>query len=202
MTEQYFTEHPTTGAEIYDFEWNMGSFRFKFYTGNSVFSKKGVDFGSMLLAETVIAENNGFDGNILDMGCGYGPIGIMTASCLPQCRVTMADINERALELANMNIGANRVQDRVKVVSSNAFERIADMYDMIVTNPPIRAGKRVVFSFYEGAYAHLKLGGRLYVVIQKKQGAPSSRDKLELVFGNCDTAAKKSGYFIFRAQKN
>lgn len=202
MTEQYFTMHPTTGDDIYEVEWNLNGFRFKFYTGNSVFSKKGVDFGSMLLTETVIAENERFGGRMLDMGCGYGPIGIMIASQLSGCHVDMADINERALDLANMNIAANHVQDRVKAVSSSAFEEIDGMYDIIVTNPPIRAGKQVVFSFYEGAFDHLNPGGRLYVVIQKKQGAPSSREKLEMIFGSCDTAAKKSGYFIFRAEKH
>lgn len=199
--EQYFTKNPTTQKEIYKFDWNLGKDRFYFYTSNSVFSKNGVDFGSMLLVETVIKENANFKGNILDLGCGYGPIGVMLAKLIDNANVTMSDVNERALELAKMNAEENKVKTRVKTLSSSAFENINENFDMIVTNPPIRAGKDVVFSFYEGAYEHLNKGGHLYVVIQKKQGSPSTKEKLESLFGNCETAEKKSGYFIFRAVK-
>lgn len=199
--EQYFTKNPTTQKEIYKFDWNLGKDRFYFYTSNSVFSKKGVDFGSMVLIETVVKENENFRGTILDLGCGYGPIGVMLAKLIENANVTMSDVNERALELAKMNAEENKVKTRVKTLSSSAFENIKENFDMIVTNPPIRAGKDVVFSFYEGAYEHLNKGGHLYVVIQKKQGAPSTKEKLESLFGNCETAEKKSGYFIFRAEK-
>lgn len=197
--EQYFTQNPTSEKEIYKFDWNVGKEVFYFYTSNSVFSKKGVDFGSMLLIETVLKENEDFAGTILDLGCGYGPLGVIAAKLLKTSFVTMCDVNERALELSSMNAKENKVVDRVKVIKSSAFENIKDNYDIIMTNPPIRAGKDVVFSFYEGAYDHLNKGGRLYVVIQKKQGAPSTKTKLESLFGNCETADKKSGYFIFRA---
>lgn len=199
--EQYFTKNPTTKKDIYKFDWNIGQERFYFYTSNSVFSKNGVDFGSMLLIETVIKENKNFDGNILDIGCGYGPIGVTLAKLINKSHITMADINERALELANMNIKENKVGEKVKVINSSLYENINENYDIIVTNPPIRAGKDVVFSFYEGAFEHLKDGGKLYVVIQKKQGAPSTKDKIMSLFGNCDVADKKSGYFIFCATK-
>ncbi|NLJ57542.1 MAG: class I SAM-dependent methyltransferase [Tissierellia bacterium] len=199
--EQYFTNNPTSEKELYEFQWNIKDRVFDFYTSNSVFSKKGVDFGSMLFIETVLNENEGFSGNILDLGCGYGPLGIIAAKFLEKSFITMADINERALELASKNAEVNKVADRVKVIYSSVFENIKDNYDLIMTNPPIRAGKDIVFSFYEGAYEHLNQGGKLYLVIQKKQGAPSTKTKLESLFGNCETANKKSGYFIFRAKK-
>lgn len=199
--EHYFNQNPTTDKEISKFDWNIGKDRFYFYSSNSVFSKSGMDFGSMLLVETVIKDNEEFSGGILDLGCGYGPIGIILAKLLNKPSVTMSDVNERALELCLMNAKENKVEDRVKVISSAAFENISESFDIIVTNPPIRAGKDVVFSFYEGAYEHLNKGGKLYVVIQKKQGAPSTRTKLESLFGNCEIADKKSGYFIFRAEK-
>ncbi len=113
--------------------------------------------------------------------------------------VTMCDVNERALELSKMNAKENKVDDRIKIIASSAFENIKDNYDIIMTNPPIRAGKDLIFSFYEGAYKHLNKGGKLYVVIQKKQGALSTKAKLESLFGNCEIADKKSGYFIFRS---
>jgi len=199
--EQYFTKNPSTKNEVYKFDWNIGTEKFYFYTSNSVFCKSGVDFGSMLLVETFIKENNDFSGNILDLGCGYGPIGIMIAKFIKNSYVTMEDVNERALELSDLNAKENKVQERAKVINSSAFENIHENYDAIVTNPPIRAGKEVIFSFYEGAYDHLNLGGMLYVVIQKKQGAPSTKEKIMSLFGNCDVAGKKSGYFIFRATK-
>ena len=193
--EQYFTQNPATEKEIYKFDWNVGKEVFKFYTSNSVFSKKEMDFGSMLLIETILKENGGFVGSILDLGCGYGPLGIITAKLLKDSFVTMCDVNERALELSGMNAKENKVDDRIKIISSSAFENIKDNYDIIMTNPPIRAGKDVVFSFYEGAYEHLNSGGKLYA------GAPSTKAKLESLFGNCDTADKKSGYFVFKAIK-
>jgi 16S rRNA (guanine1207-N2)-methyltransferase len=199
--EQYFTENPTTEKEIYKFEWNVGKDIFYFYTSNSVFSKKGVDFGSMLLIETILNENEDFSGSILDLGCGYGPMGVIVAKKLKKSFVTMCDVNKRALELSRMNAKENKVDARIKVIASSAFENIKDNYDIIMTNPPIRAGKDVVFSFYEGAYEHLNNDGKFYVVIQKKQGAPSTKAKLESLFGNCETADKKSGYFIFRCRK-
>ncbi|MDD4779735.1 MAG: methyltransferase [Tissierellia bacterium] len=199
--EQYFTKNPTSNNDIYKFDWNIGDERFYFYTSNSVFSKNGVDFGSMLLIETVLNENKDFAGKILDMGCGYGPIGISIAKLIDKSFVTMADINERAIELANMNAIENKVQDKIKIINSPSFGNINENYDIIVTNPPIRAGKNIVFSFYEGAYEHLNIGGKLYVVIQKKQGAPSTKDKLISLFGNCESVNKKSGYFIFKAIK-
>lgn len=200
--EQYFTKKPTTEKEIYKFDWNIGEERFYFYTSNSVFSKSGMDFGSMLLVETVICENKEFEGSILDLGCGYGPMGVILAKILNKSSITMSDVNERALELCLMNAKENNVLQNVKVVNSSAFDNINDNYDIIITNPPIRAGKDVIFSFYEGAYEHLKKGGKLYVVIQKKQGAPSTKKKLEDLFGNCEIADKKSGYFIFTTEKN
>ena len=199
--EQYFTKNPETKKEIYKFDWNIGSDRFYFYTSNSVFSKSGVDFGSMLLIETVVKENKNISGNVLDMGCGYGPIGVIIAKLIEKSNVTMADVNERALELAVMNAKENKVENKVKVINSSAYDNIKENYDIIVTNPPIRAGKEVVYSFYEGAYEHLNDGGTLYVVIQKKQGAPSTKEKITSLFGNCEVADKKSGYFIFRAVK-
>lgn len=199
--EQYFVQNPATEKEIYKFDWNIWDERFYFYTSNSVFSKSGMDFGSMLLVETIIKENREFNGHILDLGCGYGPIGVILARYLKKSSVTMSDVNERALELCLMNTKENKVDSRVKIIKSSAFENISEDFDIVVTNPPIRAGKDVVFSFYEGAFEHLKTGGKLYAVIQKKQGAPSTKTKLKEIFGNCEVSDKKSGYFIFRAEK-
>ncbi len=200
--EQYFVENPTTEEEIFKFDWDLLGKKFIFNTSNSVFSKTAVDFGSATMIETFFEKEKGFEGDILDLGCGYGPVGIILASVLKKVDITMIDINERAVKLAILNSKENKVENRIDAFQSDGFEKLTKKYDRILTNPPIRAGKEVVYSFYDGAFEHLKCNGKLYVVIQKKQGAKSSIDKLTSLFGNCDILNKKSGYFILCCEKN
>lgn len=200
--EQYFTKNPTTKEELHTFCWNALDKEFTFTTSNSVFSKSYVDFGSMTMIETFINTENSFKGNILDLGCGYGPVGIILAKLVNNINVTMVDINERAVKLSKINADKNQVTNKVNIFQSNIFEKVTENYDAILTNPPIRAGKGIVYKFYDGAYNHIKDNGFLYVVIQKKQGAKSSIDKLIKLFGNCETIYKKSGYFILKCTKH
>lgn len=199
--DQYFTKNPTTKEDIYSFDWNVNNTRFVFNTSNSVFCKHNVDFGSMLMIETFLENEQSLNGSILDLGCGYGPVGVILGRLLGDVQITMVDVNQRALNLAKMNAETNKVSNKVNIKESSAFENITDKYDRILTNPPIRAGKEVVYSFFEGSYDHLNDGGKLYVVIQKKQGAKSAIDKITSLFGNCETINKKSGYFILCATK-
>ena len=166
-------------------------------TDRGVFSRKYIDFGSR-----VLMENLDFEGvkSALDMGCGYGPIGLFIAQHNPDVSVTLVDINERAIDLAKENAKQNQIHNAT-IIQSNLFEHISDTFDLVVTNPPIRAGKNIVFSIYEEAYQHLNVGGSLYVVIQKKQGAPSSVKKIETLFGSCEIVTKKNGYWILLAKK-
>jgi len=194
--EQYFTQNPTTKDEIFKFNWNALGKEFVFNTSNSVFSKTAVDFGTMVMLETFVANEEGFIGSILDLGCGYGPVGVILAKTMGDVKITMVDINERAVKLSTLNGEENKVSDKLKIFQSNIFESVEENFDRILTNPPIRAGKETVYTFFDGAYEHLNDGGKLYVVIQKKQGAKSSIDKLTSLFGNCETLYKKSGYFI------
>ncbi len=194
--EQYFTQNPTTKDEIFKFNWNALGKEFVFNTSNSVFSKTAVDFGTMVMLETFVANEEGFIGSILDLGCGYGPVGVILAKTMGDVKITMVDINERAVKLSALNGEENKALDKLKIFQSNIFESVEENFDRILTNPPIRAGKETVYTFFDGAYEHLNDGGKLYVVIQKKQGAKSSIDKLTSLFGNCETLYKKSGYFI------
>lgn len=200
--EQYFTKNPTTKEDLYTFNWRAVDKEFIFTTSNSVFSKSYVDFGSMTMIETFINTEDNFKGNILDLGCGYGPVGIILAKVLNNINITMVDINERAIKLSKINADKNKVIEKVNIFQSNVFEKVTEGYDAILTNPPIRAGKDVVYKFYNGAYKHTNNNGFLYVVIQKKQGAKSSIDKLTELFGNCETIYKKSGYFILKCTKH
>lgn len=160
-----------------------------------------MDFGSRLLIDTFILNEN-VEGKILDMGCGYGPIGISIAASYPTRIVDMADINSRAIGLSKENASSNGISN-VHIFESDRFEKVdvTPQYAAILTNPPIRAGKKVVHEIFEESYNRLVEGGSLWVVIQKKQGAPSAMDKLEQLFGNVEVAEKKKGYFILVSKK-
>lgn len=194
--EQYFTKNPTTKDDIYKFKWNALGKEFIFNTSNSVFSKSAVDFGTMTMIESFVTNEKGFEGSILDLGCGYGPVGVILAKSMSNVKITMLDINERAVKLSEMNAKENKVAEKINVLQSNILENIEDKFDRILTNPPIRAGKETVYSFFDKAHENLNVGGKLYIVIQKKQGANSAIDKLNSLFGNCETIYKKAGYYI------
>lgn len=198
MTEHYYSEKPTTASDRKKIEAKLRGNSFTFYSDHGVFSRDAIDFGTRLLIEEFQFPE--IDGSILDMGCGYGPIGISLARETDN-DVYLVDVNERAVELATENAKLNRVEN-VNVFQSYLFEKITKTdFAAIITNPPIRAGKQVVFSIYEQSYERLKQGGELWVVIQKKQGAPSTIEKLAQLFAEVETVSKKKGYFIIRAKK-
>ncbi len=173
--------------------------KYIFTTDNGVFSKKFLDFGSHTLLDAFIP--NDIDAPVLDVGCGYGPLGIII-STLYDKEVYMVDINERAIELANKNIIRNNAS-KAKAQKSYLFDSLDGelKFSSIVTNPPIRAGKKVVFEIYEQAYNRLCEKGELWVVIQKKQGAPSSMNHIIEIFGNCEVVCKNKGYYILKSVK-
>ena len=166
-------------------------------TEGSLFSPKEADKGTLAMLRHVSFEA---ENKVLDLGCGYGPIGIIMKRVFPSMEVTMVDINHRAIELAKQNAEANSVKC-VDVHPSDGCASVEGLYDVILTNPPVRAGKQTVFSFYDGAYEHMAEGAFLYVVLQKKQGAPSSEKYLIEKFGNCEVIAKESGYWIMKSVK-
>lgn len=167
--------------------------KFVFYTDNGVFSKDGLDFGSRLLLETIPLEEVG--GKVLDMGCGYGVFGIVLNKLL-NCDVDMVDVNLRALHLANINIKENACTN-VKVFESNVYENIVSKYSCIVTNPPIRAGKKVVYEMVMNARNYLEKDGVLFLVIRKEQGAKSLIIDLQKVY-TIEVLKKKKGFFIIK----
>ena len=177
----------------FDFRGNQISFK----SDIGVFSKDSVDYGTRVLLDTI----EGIDGmKILDVGCGYGIIGISLKTVFKHISVDMVDVNTRAVHLANENIKFHHL-DNLVAFKSNAYEQVTDMYDMILSNPPVRAGKQVVFDILEGAYEHLKVGGILRIVLQKKQGAPSAKTKMEEVFGKCEILKRDKGYYILQSVK-
>lgn len=183
---------------IFDFHFKSEAFRF--HTDDGVFSKHYIDYGSFVLLKNFVP--NSLPEPILDMGAGYGPIGIVL-SRLYDKEVYMCEINQRAHALPEKNIVENRSR-KAYAFHSNLYESLDStlQFSSIVTNPPIRAGKQIVYSIYDGAYQRLVQGGELWVVIQKKQGAPSSKDYLTKLFGNCTIEAKDKGYYILKCIRN
>lgn len=200
MTEHYYTNKPSTSSEQRKWSFVLRGQQFKFITDNGVFSKSEVDFGSRLLIDTFVTPD--VEGRILDIGCGYGPLGLAIAKCETSRLIEMVDVNERAIELSKLNAGANDVRN-VHVYSSDRFENVKEQeFAAILSNPPIRAGKKVVHDILEKSYQYLASLGELWIVIQKKQGAPSAIEKLNTVFPYVEVVAKKKGYFIIKAKKD
>ena len=191
----YFSENPdvkskevTTKAEV------CGSL-YVFKTDNNVLSKKGLDYGTRILLESLNYEE--IKGNILDFGCGYGPIGIVVSS-KTNSDVDMVDINLRALLLARKNAMLNKVS--VNIFKSNVYENVDKKYDYIITNPPIRVGKKILYEILIGAKDYLNEKGKLIFVINKDQGAKSAmRDLGE--FYNVKILNKSGGFFIISCEK-
>lgn len=198
MSEHYYTKQPSVKHDVHKIEETLRGKKFTFLTDAGVFSKKGVDYGSKVLIEKVqLAEN----AKVLDVGCGYGPIGLSLATVIPKGSVTMVDINERAVELAKENAVKNGITN-IRVLQSDRLEKVAEeRFDVIVTNPPIRAGKEIVHSIFEQAEGCLNQGGSLWIVIQKKQGSPSAFAKLEELFDTVKEIGKDKGYRIIQAIK-
>lgn len=168
--------------------------KFTFLTDNGVFSKDGLDFGSRLLLETIPLEEVG--GKILDMGCGYGVFGIVLAK-ITNSKVDMADVNLRALHLAKRNANLNGVSDKVSIFESNVYENVSSKYSSVITNPPIRAGKKIVYDIVMKAKDYLETNGKLFLVIRKEQGAKSLIVDLEKIY-TVEVLKKSKGYYIIQ----
>ena len=195
MSKMYYAENPDATHDIHELRVDLLGEKMTFLTDAGVFSKKMVDFGSQLLLKC-LEVNQGE--TVLDVGCGYGPLGLSLAKAYG-VQATMVDINNRALDLARQNAERNKVE--ATIFQSNIYEQVEGTFDHVISNPPIRAGKQVVHEIIEKSKEFLEIGGDLTIVIQKKQGAPSANSKMEEVFGNCEIVKKDKGYYILRSVK-
>ncbi|MCQ6563638.1 class I SAM-dependent methyltransferase [Paenibacillus mendelii] len=199
MADHYYSKSPVVKSDRQIHETVLRNYKLRFATDKGVFSKSGIDYGSRVLVEALELAPGA---SVLDVGCGYGAIGITAAKLNPAGHITMIDINERAVQLAQDNAVLNEVSN-VTVLQSDLYEQVKDRtYDVIVTNPPIRAGKSVVHRIFEEGAGLLRPGGCMWVVIQKKQGAPSAEAKLNTLFDRVDEMTKDKGYRIFRSVKD
>lgn len=188
----YFEYDPGQKEEIRSFFYYFGSERFDFCSDAGLFSTGHMDEGTDLLLHNLPP----LQGSLLDLGCGWGAVGVVLGKLYAPTQVTMADINPKALFYAEKNCVQNGV--KATFVLSDCFDKIEWRFDSIVLNPPIHAGKETVFRLYEGAFARLNPGGSFYIVIQKKHGAKSSIQKLSDLFGHCETLAYQKGTFVLR----
>lgn len=195
MTKMYYAENPDSAHDIHELKVTLLRQSFTFLTDSGVFSKKMVDYGSQVLLNTLDFEKGK---TLLDLGCGYGPLGISLAK-VQGVKPTMVDINNRAIDLAKQNGQKNGVE--ADIFQSNIYEKVNGTFDYIISNPPIRAGKQVVHTIISESINYLKVGGNLTIVIQKKQGAPSAKAKMEEVFGNVEILKRVKGYYILRSEK-
>ncbi|MDD4080466.1 MAG: methyltransferase [Eubacteriales bacterium] len=192
MTEHYFAPHPDARHDPREVEIDLKGTRFRFLTDTGVFSRGGLDEGSALLLGAVLDR---VSGAVLDLGCGWGPVGVITARLCPSCRVTMLDVNARACLLAEENVRHNGVD--AEVICQDGLNGTGQHYDWILLNPPIRAGKETVCRLFRESADRLNPGGILAVVIRKQQGASSAQRYLEGLFGQVTLHCRKKGYHVY-----
>lgn len=195
---QYFTNDANIESKERIIEYTYLNERIKLISDNGVFSKNRIDFGTNVLLNSL--ENLDNIHSVLDVGCGIGTIGICIQKKYKNIHVDMIDVNERAIALALKNIKLNQLNNASAFIS-NMYENINNTYDMIISNPPIRAGKKIVHQVVIDGFHHLNTNGFVYIVIQKKQGADSMKNKMMEVFGNVEVVNKESGYFILKSIK-
>ena len=193
---QYFTNDENLKSEYRNIVYKYKEFSFNFTSDLGVFSKDKVDFASKLLIENYFA-NGKKNKKVLDVGCGYGFIGV-SLSKIMDSYVDMIDVNRRAIHLANMNIKNNEAN--AKAFESNIYENITDKYDVIITNPPIRAGKSVYMKIIEEAVNHLTENGELWFVMNKDHGAKSTILKIKDVY-DITVVDKCKGFFVILCKK-
>ena len=192
----YFKSNSDLNHKYIRIKYAYKSNTFDFISDTGVFSKNNIDYGTDILLKNIPE----LSGTLLDIGCGYGCIGIVLGKTY-DISVTLSDINDRAIELAKKNTEINGV--KAKIILSDGFADISEYFDNIILNPPIHAGKASVYNIYQSAYEHLNKNGAFYIVIQKKHGALSHRQKLEEIFGieNCHNLYAKKGFYVLKMQK-
>ena len=190
MSHYFTNDEIKSNEKIYVTKIN--DIELKFYTDNGVFSKNKLDFGTRTLLENL--EIDRFKGDILDFGCGIGPIGIYL-SLKTKEKIDMIDINKRSISLAIKNSRLNNAN--TNVFESNIYEKINKKYDFIVSNPPIRVGNEVLYKILFEAKEHLNENGELWIVINKDQGAKTITKKLEQ-FYDVTIVEKNKGFYVIK----
>lgn len=194
--EHYYTENPTSKSRPAEAAFAYRGHEIVLTTDSGVFSRGELDAGTRILLDALPER---ITGSVLDLGCGWGPVGICVGLENRDCQITFSDINLRALELARQN--AEKYGLKADFLHSDGFAAIAGPFDCIITNPPIRTGKQTIYQMFADSAQRLTPGGSLYIVIRKQQGAPSAQKYLASLFRQVDVIDKSGGYWVFRCRK-
>ena len=184
----YFSDNTDLPHKKIELNFDYEGIKFTFISDIGVFSKNEIDQGSKILLDSVKDKN--FKGNVLDLGCGYGVISIILKK-LFDIEATGVDVNPRAVSLSKENAIKNKVE--INYFVSDGFSKVDSKFNEILVNPPIRAGKSVIYKMFNDAYDHLHENGNLWVVIRKQQGASSAIAEITSIFKNCQIIEKKKG---------
>jgi len=196
--EHYFSENPESRAKYGLIETILLGRRFEFVTASSLFSKKRLDTGTRLLIESMSLPEKGM---ILDLGCGYGAVGVTAARLNPSIHVVLTDVNTRAVCLAQENIKRNRVAN-AEVRHGHLYEPVKGLkFNCVLSNPPVSAGLDIVTGLIEDAPQVLSPGGSLQVVVRSKISGKKLPFAFESAFGQCRVLARQSGYRVLMAEK-
>ena len=188
MNEFYYSAEPTSAHAEREIEIEALGVRSRCLTDAGVFSRDGLDTGTRAMLEALPE----LHGRVLDLGCGWGPVGVTLARKYPECEIVMTDVNHRAVELSRRNLARNGA--KAEVVQGDGFENVTGLFDFILTNPPIRAGKAVIYRLFAEAKEHLTDGGALILVIRKQQGAASAQKYLQTLFPTVTLLDRTAGF--------
>ncbi|MEG0144768.1 MAG: methyltransferase [Clostridia bacterium] len=197
MGDHYYTAEPGSVRNVRSHKIEVLGVSLMMLTDTGVFSKDGLDEGSRLLLETLPP----LEGRVLDMGCGWGAIGLTLSLVNPGTWFILSDVNARAIELCERNRRANALMN-AQVFLSDGVASVEGEFDAVITNPPIRAGKKVIYRLFEEGFARLKPGGSLYVVIRKQQGAESALAFLTGLSENAERIARDKGFWVLKCGKD
>lgn len=195
---QYFENDESIKSSPKWINYEIYQRKFSLKTDLGVFSKDNIDAGTYAFLKVLIPLQ--LHGRVLDVGCGYGALGLTLASFMPETQFVLSDVNERALKLTKSNIQSLKLMN-VTCLQSDIYQNIEGLFNAIVINPPIRAGKKVIYQMFKGAYDYLVDGGSLFIVIRKSHGAFSARDYIESIYSNCTLLKRDKGYYIYQANK-
>ena len=194
LLEHYFTNNENLKSEIKELSYSYDNYVFSFLSDNGVFSKERVDYGSKFLLETYLKYKDVEIKNFLDVGCGYGYIGISLSKIL-NVKGTLIDVNKRAVHLTKRNIELNKVNCDALV--SDVYNEVTDKYDLIITNPPIRAGKKILLDILDGSKDYLSLNGECWFVMRKDHGVKTMIKTLENTY-ICQIIEKSKGFYVVK----
>mgnify|MGYP004721301327 FL=1 len=192
MTEHYYTNNPDLAHDEHPVTFIALGNEITCTTDAGVFSRDGLDMGTRILLEALPA----LRGRILDLGCGWGPVGVAVGKKYPDTEIVMSDVNRRAVDLARRNLAANGIKNAA-AVCGDGLEAVTGAFDAILLNPPIRAGKAVIYRLFADSAKQLSENGALYIVIRKQQGAESAAKYLSTLFSRVDRIARDKGYWVF-----